>query len=174
MRVRSAGRTESWTVEALGASPIEIDTADISTSLERGLIDGTFISWSGILAFGIKDVTKYRTECNMYFRVFPLFFNKDVWDSFPPNIQKAIMDVSGEQASITYSVANVAKGEGAKNAIAGSDKGAGNPPIVVLTAEQLASWKAAALPVWDKWAADLESKNLPGKAIIDDIKALNP
>jgi hypothetical protein len=60
-----------------------------------------------------------------------------------------------------------------KNAIAGSDKGAGKPPITILTADQLASWKAAVLPVWDKWANDLESKKLPGKKIIADIKTFN-
>jgi len=173
MRIRSAGRTESWTINALGATAVEIDLSEISTSLERGLVDGVFISWSGILAFGIKDVTKYRTECDMYYRVFPIFFNKEVWKSFPKDIQEAIMGVSGQAASVTYSVANVQKGAGAKNAIAGADKGAGKPPIYILTAEQLASWKAAVTPVWDKWAADLETKKLPGKAIIADIKTLN-
>jgi hypothetical protein len=28
------------------------------------------------------------------------------------------------------------------------------------------------MPVWDKWAADLEAKKLPGKAIIADTKTL--
>ena len=173
MRVRSAGRTESWTVGALGATPIEIATSDLSTSLERGLIDGVFISWSAILSFGIKDVTKYRTECDMYYRVFPIIMNKQVWNSLPADIQKAIMDASGQANSATYSVENVKLGLGAKNAIAGSDKATGKPPIYTLTAEQLTAWKAAVLPVWDKWAADLNGKGLPGKAIIDDIKTFN-
>lgn len=173
MRVRSSGTTESWTVAALGAVPVEISTADITTSMERGLIDGTFLSWSYILSSGVKDVSKYRTECNMYNRVFGLFFNKKVWNSFPPSIQSAIMGVSGQAASATYSIANVNAGAGAKNAIAGSDRGAGKPAIYTLTDAQLSAWKAAVAPVWDKWVASLDAKKLPGQAIMDDIKLLN-
>jgi hypothetical protein len=61
----------------------------------------------------------------------------------------------------------------AKNAIAGSDKAAGKPAISILTGEQLASWKAALMPVWDKWSTDIYNKGLPGRVIIDDIKTLN-
>jgi TRAP-type transport system periplasmic protein len=171
LRVRTAGKTESWTVEALGATPTEIATSDLSTSLERGLIDGAFLSYSLILSQGIKDVTKYRTECNLFYRAWPILMNKKVWDSMPADIQNAIMSVSGQTASATYSDANVKEAAGAKNAIIGSDKGQGKPGIYTLTNEQFAAWKAAVIPVWDKWSADMEGKKLPGKAIIDDIKA---
>ena len=136
------------------------------------MADSCFLSWSAILSFGVKDVTKYRTECNIYSRTWPIVMNKKVWDSLPPDIQNKIMDCSGSKNSATYSVANDKLAAGAKNAIAGSDKAAGKPPIYVLSSDELASWKAATMPVWDKWAADLEAKKLPGKAIIEDIKAL--
>ena len=171
LRVRTAGKTESWTVDALGATPTEIATADLTTSLERGLIDGAFLSYSLILSMGIKDVTKYRTECNLYYRAWPIMVNKKVWDSMPADLQNAIMGASGQANSATYTEANDKLAVGAKNAIAGSDKAAGKAAIYTLTPDQFAAWKTAVLPVWDKWSADLESKKLPGKAIIDDIKA---
>jgi TRAP-type transport system periplasmic protein len=171
LRVRTAGKTESWTVDALGATPTEIATADLTTSLERGLIDGAFLSYSLILSMGIKDVTKFRTECNLYYRAWPIMVNKKVWDSMPADIQNAIMGASGQANSATYTEANDKMAAGAKAAIAGSDKGQGKAAIYTLTPEQFAAWKAAVLPVWDKWSGDLESKKLPGKAIIDDIKA---
>jgi TRAP-type C4-dicarboxylate transport system substrate-binding protein len=172
LRVRTAGRTEGWMIEALGGSPVEVATSELYSSLERGLIDSVFLSWSAVLSFGVKDVTKYRTECNLYYRAWPILMNKKVWDSMPANIQKAIMDASGQDNSANYCTANEKLAVGAKNAIAGSDKGAGKPAIYTLTADQFASWKAASMPVWDKWSADLEAKKLPGKAIITDIKSL--
>jgi TRAP-type transport system periplasmic protein len=171
LRIRTAGKTESWTVEALGATPTEIATSDLSTSLERGLADGAFVSYSLMLSMGIKDVTKYRTECNLFYRAWPILMNKKVWDSMPADVQNAIMSVSGQASSATYSDANVKEAAGAKNAIIGSDKGQSKPGIYTLTAEQFAAWKAAVMPVWDKWSADMEGKKLPGKAIIADINA---
>jgi TRAP-type C4-dicarboxylate transport system substrate-binding protein len=171
LRIRTAGKTESWTIEALGGTPVEIATADLSTSIERGLVDGAFLSYSFILSMGIKDVTKFRTECNLFYRAWPIIVNKKVWDSMPADIQNAIMNVSGQQNSANYCAANEKEAAGAKNAIIGSDKGAGKPGIYILTPEQLTSWKTAIMPVWDKWAADLGAKNIPGKAIIDDVKA---
>jgi TRAP-type transport system periplasmic protein len=172
LRIRAAGKTEGWTVEALGATPTDISTADLGTSLERGLADGAFLSYSFMLSMGIKDVTKYRTECNLFYRAWPIMVNKKVWDSIPSDLQNAIMSVSGPTNSAAYSAANEKEAAGAKNAIMGSDKGAGKGPIYVLTADQAASWKTALLPVWDRWANDLESKKLPGKAMINDIKTL--
>jgi TRAP-type transport system periplasmic protein len=170
LRIRTAGKTESWTVDALGAVPTEIATSDVGTSLERGLVDGAFLSYSFMLSMGIKDITKYRTECNMFYRAWPILINKKVWDSMPADIQEAIMSVSGQTASSTYSAANEKEAAGAKNAIIGSDKGQQKPGIYTLTSDQLAGWKNAVLPVWSKWSADLDGKKQPGKAIIDDIK----
>jgi TRAP-type C4-dicarboxylate transport system substrate-binding protein len=172
LRIRTAGKTESWTVEALGATPTEIATADLGTSMERGLIDGAFLSYSLMLSMGIKDVTKYRTECNLFYRAWPILMNKKVWDSMPADVQNAIMSASGQANSATYSTDNEKLAAGAKNAIIGSDKGQGKAAIYTLTADQLYFWKSAVMPVWDKWSADLEGKKQPGKAIIEDVKTL--
>ena len=172
MRVRAAGRTESWIVEALQASPIEIATSDLGTSLERGLVDSCFLTWSAILSFGVKDVTKYDVECNIFSRTWMIVMNKRVWDSLPPDLQKVFMDQSGPKNSAKYSAANEKMGAGAKNAIIGSNKAAGKPPVLVLSPDEAAAWKTTLLPVWDKWAEEIEAKKLPGKAIITDIKAL--
>jgi TRAP-type C4-dicarboxylate transport system substrate-binding protein len=171
MRVRAAGRTESWIVEALQASPVEIATSDLGTSLERGLVDSCFLSWSAILSFGVKDVTKYHVECNIFSRTWMIVMNKRLWDSLPPDLQKVFEDQSGPKNSATYSAANEKMAAGAKNAIIGSNKAAGKPPVLVLSPDEAAAWKTALLPVWDKWATEMEAKKYPGKAIISDIKA---
>ena len=171
MRIRAAGRTESWIIDALQGSPIEIATSDLGTSLERGLMDSCFLSWSAIMSFGVKDVTKYHVECNMFSRTWMIVMNKRVWDSMPPDLQKVFMDCSGPKNSAAYSATNDKITAGLKGAIAGSNKAAGKPPIYTLSKDELASWKTALLPVWDKWAAEMEAKKLPGKAILSDINS---
>jgi TRAP-type transport system periplasmic protein len=170
-RVRSSARTEGWTIEALGGTPQEVATSDLYTSMERGLIDSAFLSWSLIMSSGIKDVTKYSTECNLFYRAWPIVMNKKSWASLPANLQQLIMDQSGQANSAKYCAANEALAAGAKGGLAGAYKGASKDPIYTLTAEQTAAWKAAVMPVWDKWASDVEAKGLPGKAIIEDVKS---
>jgi TRAP-type C4-dicarboxylate transport system substrate-binding protein len=173
MRMRAAGRTESWIVAALKASPIEIATSDLTPALDRELMDSCFLSWSAIMSFGVKDVTKYHVECNIFSRTWMIVMNKKVWDSLPADLQKVFMDCSGPKDSATYSAANEKMAAGAKNAISGSNKVAGKPPVYALSKDEAASWKTALLPVWDRWAAETEAKKLPGKAIIADIKTLS-
>ena len=153
-RVRSGGQIEAWLIEALGATPVEISTGELSTSMERGMADSCFLSYSFGLITGIKDVTKYRTEINEFYRSFMLIMNKKVWDSMPTVLQEQMMSVSGPEASAIYSAANEALAAEDKAAIEGSDKGAGNPPIYVPTAEEMKLWVDASKPVWDKWVQE--------------------
>lgn len=170
-RIRTAGRTETWIVEALQGSPVEIATSDLGTSLERGLMDSCFLSWSAIMSFGVKDVTRFQVECNMFSRTWMIVMNKRVWDSLPADLQKAVMDCSGPKNSAAYNTENEKITAGLKGAINGSNKAAGKPPVYTLTADELAAWKGALVPVWDRWAGEMEAKKLPGKAIIADIKS---
>lgn len=154
-RVRSGGEIEAWLIEALGATPVEISTGELATSMERGMADSCFLSYSFGLITGVKDTTKYRTETNMFYRVFAIIMNKKVWDSMPTVLQDQIMSVSGGEASGKYSAANEALAAEDKAAIEGAGKGAGLDPIYVPTADEMKLWVDAAKPVWAKWAEDV-------------------
>jgi TRAP-type C4-dicarboxylate transport system substrate-binding protein len=172
MRMRSGGKIETWIVEAVGATPVEISTGDLATSIERGVADGAFVTYSLMLSTGLKDVTKYRTEGNYFYRCWVVAMNKDVWESMPALMQDSIMSVSGKEASALYTTANEKATMGAKKAVEGSDKGAGNPPIYVPTAEEMAQWHEALMPVWDKWIAALPA-GTDGQAVIDAVAEFN-
>ena len=168
-RVRSGGQIEAWLIEELDATPVEISTGELATSMERGMADSCFLSYSFGLITGIKDVTKYRTETDMFYRAFALIMNQDVWDSMPKTLQDQIMSVSNPDAFSPYNAANEALAAEDKAAIEGSDKGAGNPPIYVPTAEELAMWKAAAEPVWGTWVQETGGE---AQAVLDQAVAL--
>jgi TRAP-type C4-dicarboxylate transport system substrate-binding protein len=172
-RVRFSARTEAWTIEALGGAPVEVQTADLYTSMERGLIDSTFLAWSFIATVGLAEVSKYSTDCSLYCRAWPIMMNRNTWNSLGTDLQKMVMAQSGQEISAKYTAENEVISQGVKKGVANSFKIYGLDPIYELTPDQTAAWKAAVLPVWDKWANDLETtKKLPGKAIIADVKAL--
>ena len=162
---------DAGSCEALGATPVEISTGDLSTSLERGLVDGTFLSYSLILAQA-KDFTKYTTEANMFYRCWVLAMNKDVWDSMPTAVQDQITGVSGQEGSAKWTEANSGATIGEKKGLEGADKGMGNPPIYVLTEDEVATWTEACQPVIQKWIDELGADQ-PGQEVIDFIAAQN-
>ena len=88
----------------------------------------------------------------------------------PASIQNQIISVSGQASSAKYCAANEAMAAGAKGATIGVFKAKGYDPVYTLTSEQVAAWRGAVLPVWDKWVGDMESKKMPGEAIISDVK----
>ncbi len=168
VKLRSEGKVEGWVAEILGASPIFVATPDAFNSLERGLIDALFFSWEGMTVFSFHEVTKYRTKADMFCRAFPLVMNMDTWNSLPPDIQAVFNKYSGADYSAMVGKGNdevQAKFEGV---IREYDKKMGNPPIYELSPEESAAWDAKVKPIWDKWVNEVESKGLPGRALLDD------
>jgi TRAP-type C4-dicarboxylate transport system substrate-binding protein len=168
-RIRNDGVMEAKVIKALGATPVEIETAELVPSLERGMADGAFLTWSAVFAFGVADITKDRTKADIFYRVWPIVINKDVWDSMGSEIQNEIMSVSGQPASVHYSEKNEEDAFGTMKGLEGQGKAKGKPDIVMLTPEQKAAWQAKLMPLWDEWAQSLPT----GADIIADIKAMN-
>ena len=172
LKIRSGGKVEASTITALGGTPVEIGTGDLFSALDKGTVDGCFFTYSGALAFGLKDATKYRTECNIFPRVFIIGMNKATFDKMPADIQKIFNENSTLEVAQKYAAAHMAAEAGGKGAIIGSDKKAGNPPIYVLPSTERDAWKTACMKVWNDWVADVEAKKLPGKAMLDEAQSL--
>jgi TRAP-type C4-dicarboxylate transport system substrate-binding protein len=167
LRIRNDGAEEAKVVEALGATPVEIETSELATSIERGMADGCFLTWSGVFSFGVGDYTKYRTKCDIFYRIWPICINKSVWDSMGSEIQAEILSVSGLASSVNYSEVNEGTAAPMQQGLETAGAAKGNPPIVVLTDEQKATWRTKLTPLWDEWAAGVQN----GPAILADIKA---
>jgi len=168
LKIRSPGKVMASIIEAYGGTPVEVSTGDLFSALDTGMVDGTFFTWSGSLAFGIKDATTYRTECGLGTDVFLVVMNRDAFNKLPADIQKIFNEHSSPEVSRQYAAAHGAMEAGGKGAIEGSDKGAGNPPIYVLPTEERERWKEAVRPVVDDWIAEMEAEGLPAQAMIDD------
>lgn len=169
-RMRTGAANETDIIKQLGATPVEIATSDLTTAFERKMVDSAFLSASAILSFGVKDVTTYRTRVGVFTRSWLLCMNKKVWESLPPDLQKAFTDNSGAEKSKFYSAENDKLEAGAFAAIAGSDKGQGKPEIHVLPNDEKAKMKAALQPVTIGWVEKMRSK-IPSPAIIEDFNA---
>jgi TRAP-type C4-dicarboxylate transport system substrate-binding protein len=177
VKMRSGGKVESWMLKQLGAEAIDIPLGDLGTSLERGVADGALLSWSLVMISGAVRFTEYRSELNLFYRPWLICMNKDVWDSMPPNIQEAIMSVSGQIPSATYAVSNELITNESKTSMEKADAKLGNPPVYVPTEAERVLWTEAVKPVWQKWIGELAASNSPyaaqGQEILDFVAGKN-
>ena len=172
LKIRTGGKVEGWIMEALGATPVELETGDLSTSLERGLVNGAFLTNSAVNAFGVRDVTQYRTLCSLFSSAWVIIMNLQTWESLPDDIKKAFEDNSGADASAQLCIGNDKAIENTGRGLSIYDDQVGNPGFYTLPDDELARWTSTVLPVWERWIEDVEAKGLPGRALLDDVVSL--
>ncbi len=172
VKMRVEGQVESWTFETLGATGMLIGMGEVYSALDRNLVNGVAMTYSGALTYGFHQVTKNRTICNLFTRNFPVVMNLDSWKKLPPDIQKIFTDNSGPLVSARNGALFDTEAVRTQQVIIDYDKKAGNPDFYTLPADERAKWQQSFVGVWDKWLEDKKSKNLPGKPMLDEAVSL--
>ena len=172
LKLATAGKVSVWTIEALGGTPLELSTADWYGAFERGLAHGCFLPASGVFAFGLQQVTKYRTNCELFIRSWVIAMNPETWESLPEDVKKVFNENSGPDVSAYYSGHHQEVGAGATQGLNGYDKKVGNPGMYTLSADEKARWGDAVKPVWDQWVEEREADGIPASEMLDDALKL--
>lgn len=173
LKLRAPGKIESMVAEEFGAVAVEITTGDLFAALDTGLIDATYFTYSGALAFGVIDVARYLTLCNAFMGVFDIVMNKQVYENLPDDIKKIVDDFSTPEVSRKYAKRHKDAEEGYVRATDTGRTRRGYDPPYILPTEERERWIAAAQPVVDAWIAEMDEKGLPGQEMLDDLKAWN-
>ncbi|MEM9277309.1 MAG: TRAP transporter substrate-binding protein, partial [Pseudomonadota bacterium] len=170
VKVRGASRTVTSLFENFGATSVGMPVPAVPEALSKGVIDATTIPWEVTAALKVPELVKNHTEFSnkaLYTVTFVLAMNKAKYDSLPDDLKKAIDENSGEEFSVFAGETQAgADGPAREKAAA-----AGNN-IITLNDEEVAKWREAAQPVYDKWVADMDSKGIDGKALITEAQGL--
>jgi tripartite ATP-independent transporter DctP family solute receptor len=140
------------TFTALGANPTQMSWADAQPALSTGAVDGqenplTIFTVAKLHTVGQKHVTLWHYVAD------PLIFavNKDVFAGFSPEDQKILREAAVEAAK--YNVEIARKGVTPEDQSVLKDIAGLGVEIVSLTPEQVAAFRTATKPVYDKWKA---------------------
>jgi TRAP-type C4-dicarboxylate transport system substrate-binding protein len=165
--VRAEG-AEVPIVEALGANANEIGTADLYSSLDTGLVDGCFFTYSGG-AFWLQlwQVADYISQVNLVLPRYMLAMNNDVYESLHPDAKALLDSYCTVDDSVQYAKDHEAAQGGAKGFLAGK----GLSPTV-LSSEEIANWKAECQPVFDEFVTNLDTLGFDGQGILDRVEEL--
>jgi TRAP-type C4-dicarboxylate transport system substrate-binding protein len=161
LKVANVGEPELSFIAALGGVPVAMPATDFFLALERGTVDAAWQDTNGQVLFGLSQEAPYITEipgngtADMV-----TFMNLDKYNSLPPDI-KAIFE---KNMGMFYSVSHGMRfGYNHAACVDYLNAREGVPPVYILPEEERARWFAAAEPLIEATAADLEAQGLPAR-----------
>ncbi len=139
-----ANPAEAQTVEAFGASPVNLPFFDGYPALQKGTVDaGVGLNPTGVWNFQWYDAIRYITIASTFGTSGYIDINLDIWNDMPEDIQNILL----EEAQRTENALREFMDQYAQDALAGlEDAGV---EIYYLPEDERARWIAASQPVLD-------------------------
>lgn len=148
VKIRPPQSTIGQMVTMLGGTNVQASAPEARDVLERGVADGIFFPWGSMFLFGLDKVTKYSMDVPLFTAVFTYSMNKAKYDALSPAQKKVIDDHCTTEWAVKVAspFADFEKaGRPKMLALSGHE-------VYPLTPDQLAAWKAVAVPLQKQWA----------------------
>jgi TRAP-type C4-dicarboxylate transport system substrate-binding protein len=167
VRLRTGGGQLSEIVKSLGAVPVALSVPETYNAMERGVVDGTILPYEAAKAFKLAEVTKNVTGVGIYTATQFTIMNLDKYNSLPADLKQVIDELSGPWGA---EFAGAAWDKAEEEGLA-AIKAAGITHHK-LTDSQRATWREKTKSVEEEWVRTMESKGLPAKQALADLKEL--
>ena len=154
----------SQVMASAGASPVYMEMTDWHTSLERGLLQGLQIPWSGLYNLGLYPLTPYHTSYPSIavLGVGMTLMNIDTWNSLSSDAQEALEAAS---ADITAELM-LLEADTVEAAIAAMEAEGGHT-FITITEEEETLWYELAAPIHMEYIAELDAQGLPATELYE-------
>lgn len=148
MKIRSGGGLHADVLKALGAVPVMMPTPEIYASLERGVIDGCFMSPASAISYRLNEVGKYVTALPVATTDVPVAMNPKSFKKLPADIQDIVYQVFREGGM------NVAEGyeHETKKGLEQWVKMGGQ--VIPVNEKEVGKFRESVKDVDEKWIAD--------------------
>jgi TRAP-type C4-dicarboxylate transport system substrate-binding protein len=163
-KILSSGLSDQL-LERLGAIPVSLPMQEVSDALYHDRIDGGLWDFAANNKGGIEGTT-YDIICNSIAHSAMVYtaMNRATWDSLDSDVQQVFNQVNQEWAA--------KNGENMYQAALSGQSYAKmiGSTTIELTPEEDARWAEAAEPIIHNYITNMESRNLPGKEVIEFIR----
>lgn len=140
--------TEFW--QAMGANPVPTNVAEVSSSMQTGLIDTYPTPYAFYMPSGLNKIAPFMTKFPLWESVGVTLMNKGLYDKMAPEVRAAFDAGFAKNPSPKLR----AEIRGVDAALTKAHIAAGGT-VVEATAEQRAAWSKGLEPVWQAIAKDM-------------------
>ncbi|MBT0956909.1 TRAP transporter substrate-binding protein [Alphaproteobacteria bacterium KMM 3653] len=169
MELRGPTRVITDLLGEFGATPVGMPLPSIPENLSKGVIQGAVVPWEVVPSIKLQELVSNHTEVTgdeaLYTATFVLAMNLDAYDDMPDELRD-ILDAETGKAFSADAGAAMAEWDAPSREISSGNN------IIQLSAEEVARWKAAAQPVYDRWIARAEGEGFDGAAAIETARGL--
>jgi len=161
-KVRTAGKLQSDTINALGATAQSMLSAEVYLALSTGVIDGSLWHPLSALEYKLYEVAKFAVIPYISLSGYTVaqIVSTDVFNKLPKNMQDIIL-----QAGIdTEKHSQAAFLDDEKKAI--EDLGKKGMNIYFVPQKETMRWRDASRPIWNNW---LKANGAPGQRLVDFV-----
>jgi len=160
LKFRSApSPVEMDIIRAFGANPTPVSWPETFMALEQRVVDGEMQQYHWAVTARHQEVIRFITELPGQHALHLALINKDKFNTYPADVQKAILEAADEAQQFNFANAEARNNDLRKIIL---DAGVA---IQTATPEQVAVWRELGVTVWKKY-----SDKVP-QALIDRILA---
>jgi TRAP-type C4-dicarboxylate transport system substrate-binding protein len=175
LKLRIGGGVAADVGQALGASGIQVPAPKVYETIASHAADGTMLPFEARKSFKLTEIAKnaYEMPGGFYRGSFAIIMNNDKFNSFPQDIQDALMGVFGEQTSrMAGKVWDAIDEEGRAATSAASDN-----TVVVASESDQAAYKETTATIIANVIAEVAATGIDAQGAHDfltsEIKAAN-
>jgi TRAP-type C4-dicarboxylate transport system substrate-binding protein len=159
-KIAAPGPSANW-LKGTGGVPVASNLNEYYNGIKTGVFEGTLTFMTAAMAIKVYEVAPSICMVNFGAQFAGgLSINKDVFESFPPYMQKIFIDV-GKGYNEKLAEAQAAR---AKKAMETMEQGGAK--VVYLSDAERKRWADKLPNVPMEWAESMEAKGLPGKAML--------
>lgn len=163
MKLIAAGAIAALTA-GTGAIPVDAGLPVFYNNLKTGVADGAIILTTGMIPFKLQEVAPYISLFNFGAVISgALAMNADTWKRLPRDVQKVMLEVGKEYGDIQTRLVQQNEKKGFENL---PKMGA---TMYKVPDSERKRWAMALDDVAGKWAADLEAKGIPARALLKEF-----
>jgi TRAP-type C4-dicarboxylate transport system substrate-binding protein len=134
--------------QSLGAAPVTMTSTDLYQSLQRGVITGASMSWSGVQVFKLAEVAQFHLDFPIGPAAGYIIMNKDAYARLPQKAREAIDRHSGENLARMISAAGIEF----DNQILNRVKAMPGHEFHELAPQEVERWRTLLAPITEEWA----------------------
>ena len=147
IKLATIARAASEELTLLGGTPVTMPPSEIYQSIQRGLVAGAVLGWTGTQTFRLDEVTRFHLD--VPFGNNPAYFmmNKDAYAKLPAKAKAAIDRNTGLAWSITMGRNSDEVEQESRERV----RGLSGHTLGALDPAEVATWRHRLAPIAEEW-----------------------